>query len=173
MIVYRKVLVIGCFFFDSIRRDKISSILYKFPPRTKWSYTIEQKAINMSVKTPLKVVNELMDSDENNSPLGDEQKNIVLSIVQQINTILRKVQETVKDKEYVDTSLPSVQDTKDTINTNDTNDTNDTKPQTKTQTKGDLLGDHVKITRYGKNEKDEFSLETTQDVYVPAYIRRK
>jgi len=73
----------------------------------------------------------------------------------------------------VDTSLPSVQDTKDTINTNDTNDTNDTKPQTKTQTKGDLLGDHVKITRYGKNEKDEFSLETTQDVYVPAYIRRK
>lgn len=114
----------------------------------------------MSVKTPLKVVNELMDSDENNSPLGDEQKNIVLSIVQQLNTILRKVQETAKDKEYVDTSLPSAQDT---------NDTNDTKPQTK----GDLLGDHVKITRYGKNEKDEFSLETTQDVYVPAYIRRK
>ena len=115
----------------------------------------------MSVKTPLKVVNELMDSDENNAALGDEQKNIVLSIVQQLNTILRKVQETVKDKEYVDTSLPSVQDT------------NDTKTDTKTQTKGDLLGDHVKITRYGKNEKDEFSLETTQDVYVPAYIRRK
>ena len=125
----------------------------------------------MSVKTPLKVVNELMDSDENNAPLGDEQKNIVLSIVQQLNTILRKVQETVKDKEYVDTSLPSAQDTKDT---NDTKaQTNDTKSDTKTQTKGDLLGDHVKITRYGKNEKEELSLETTQDVYVPAYIRRK
>lgn len=111
----------------------------------------------MTTKTPLKVVNELLDNNKNKPPLGDEQK--VLSIVQQLNTILRKVKDSIASKEVVDTTLPKT----------------DTKAQTKaqSQTKGDLLGDHVKITRYGKNEKEELSLETTQDVYVPAYIRRK
>ena len=117
----------------------------------------------MTTKTPLKVVNELIDNNNNSNnnkpPLGDEQK--VMSIVQQLNTILRKVQDSIDAKEVVDTTLPETQ--------KETN----TTPQTKPQTKGDVLGDHVKITRYGKNEKDELSLETTQDVYVPAYIRRK
>ena len=113
----------------------------------------------MTTKTPLKVVNELLDNNKNKPPLGDEQK--VLSIVQQLNTILRKVQDSIDSKEAVDTTLPQ------------TNTKAQTKAQTQTQTKGDLLGDHVKITRYGKNEKEELSLETTQDVYVPAYIRRK
>lgn len=124
----------------------------------------------MTTKTPLKVVNELLDNNNNNEnkpPLGDEQK--VLSIVQQLNTILRKVQDSIHAKEVVDTTLPETQ--------KDTNTKPQTKPQIKPQTKpitkGDLLGDHVKITRYGKNEKDELLLETTQDVYVPAYIRRK
>ena len=119
----------------------------------------------MTTKTPLKVVNELLDNNnnENKPPLGDEQK--VLSIVQQLNAILRKVKDSIASKEVVDTTLPETQ--------KDTNTKPQTKPQTKPITKGDLLGDHVKITRYGKNEKDELSLETTQDVYVPAYIRRK
>lgn len=117
----------------------------------------------MTTKTPLKVVNELLDNNENKPPLGDEQK--VLSIVQQLNAILRKVQDSIHAKEVVDTTLPETQ--------KDTNTKPQTKPQTKPITKGDLLGDHVKITRYGKNEKDELSLETRQDVYVPAYIRRK
>ena len=119
----------------------------------------------MTTKTPLKVVNELLDNNnnENKPPLGDEQK--VLSIVQQLNAILRKVRDSIHAKEVVDTTLPETQ--------KDTNTKPQTKPQTKPITKGDLLGDHVKITRYGKNEKDELSLETTQDVYVPAYIRRK
>ena len=113
----------------------------------------------MTTKTPLKVVNELLDNNKNKPPLGDEQK--VLSIVQQLNTILRKVQDSIASKEAVDTTLPQ------------TNTKAQTKAKSQTQTKGDLLGDHVKITRYGKNEKEELSLETTQDVYVPAYIRRK
>lgn len=117
----------------------------------------------MTTKTPLKVVNELLDNNnENKPPLGDEQK--VLSIVQQLNAILRKVQDSIHAKEVVDTTLPETQKEKE----KESDDTS-----SKPQTKGDLLGDHVKITRYGKNEKDELSLETTQDVYVPAYIRRK
>lgn len=118
----------------------------------------------MKTKTPLKVVNELLDNNENKPPLGDEQK--VLSIVQQLNAILRKVQDSIHAKEVVDTTLPETQEEKEKEKESD--DTSSTP-----QTKGDMLGDHVKITRYGKNEKDELSLETTQDVYVPAYIRRK
>ena len=122
----------------------------------------------MTTKTPLKVVNELLDNNENKPPLGDEQK--VMSIVQQLNAILRKVQDSIHAKEVVDTTLPETQKEKEKEKESD--DTS-SKPQTTPQTKGDMLGDHVKITRYGKNEKDELSLETTQDVYVPAYIRRK
>ena len=122
----------------------------------------------MKPKTPLKVVNELMDNEEKKTPLGDEQKLSVLSIVNQLNTILQKVQDTIASKEYVDTSLPSDDEEKDEKTIKEEN-TKDTIPITK----GDVLDDYVKITRYGKNEKDEFSLETTQDVYVPAYIRRK
>lgn len=125
----------------------------------------------MKPKNPLKVVNELMDNEEKKTPLGDEQNLSVLSIIQQLNTILQKVQDTIASKEYVDTSLPSDDEETDekTIKEENTKDTKDTIPITK----GDVLDDYVKITRYGKNEKDEFSLETTQDVYVPAYIRRK
>ena len=124
----------------------------------------------MTTKTPLKVVNELIDNNNNsnkNKPhLGDEQK--VLSIVQQLNAILRKVQDSIHAKEVVDTTLPETQKEKEKEKEKESDDTS-----SKPQTKGDMLGDHVKITRYGKNEKDELSLETTQDVYVPAYIRRK